>query len=42
MLSPDGKDLENGSADFEHHGNVDAFKKWLEDGLRLSAEATKK
>jgi hypothetical protein len=42
MLSPDGKDLDNGPADFEHHGNAPAFKKWLEDGLKLSAEVPKK
>ena len=42
MLSPDGKDLGNGPADFEHHGNAEAFKKWLDDGLKLSAEAVKK
>jgi thiol:disulfide interchange protein DsbD len=42
MLSPDGKDLENGSADFEHHGNAPAFKKWLEDGLKLSADGSNK
>jgi thiol:disulfide interchange protein DsbD len=36
MLSPDGKDLANGPADFEHHGNAEAFKKWLEDGLKLA------
>lgn len=41
MLSPDGKDLDNGPADFEHHGNAPAFKKWLEDGLKLSAKTTK-
>jgi thiol:disulfide interchange protein DsbD len=35
MLSPDGKDLANGPADFEHHGNAEAFKKWLEEGLKL-------
>ena len=42
MLSPDGKDLANGPADFEHHGNAPAFKKWLEDGLKLSAQSAKK
>ena len=36
MLSPDGKDFANGPADFEHHGNAEAFKKWLEDGLKLA------
>jgi thiol:disulfide interchange protein DsbD len=36
MLSPDGTDLSNGPADFEHHGNAEAFKKWLEEGLKLA------
>lgn len=36
LLSPDGKDLANGPADFEHHGNAEAFKKWLEEGLKLA------
>jgi len=36
MLSPDGKDLSNGPADFEHHGNAEAFQKWLEEGLKLA------
>jgi thiol:disulfide interchange protein DsbD len=36
MLSPDGTDLSNGPADFEHHGNAEAFQKWLEEGLKLA------
>ncbi|MFN5148168.1 MAG: protein-disulfide reductase DsbD family protein [Flavobacteriia bacterium] len=36
MLSPDGKDLDNGPADFEHHGTREAFKKWLDEGIELS------
>ncbi len=35
MLGPNGEDLDNGSADYEHHGNRDDFKIWLEDGLKL-------
>ena len=35
MLGPNGEDLDNGSADYEHHGNRDDFKAWLEDGLQL-------
>jgi thiol:disulfide interchange protein DsbD len=35
MLGANGEDLSNGSADYEHHGNVEAFKKWLEEGLKL-------
>jgi thiol:disulfide interchange protein DsbD len=33
MLGPNGEDLTNGSADYEHHGNVADFKGWLEEGL---------
>ncbi|MBW6483588.1 MAG: thioredoxin family protein [Vicingaceae bacterium] len=33
MLSTEGKEIDNGSADYEHHGNVEAFKKWLEEGI---------
>ena len=39
MLGPNGEDLTNGSADYEHHGNRDAFKTWLEEGLKLYKEA---
>ena len=34
MLSPNGEDLSNGSADYEHHKNPEDFKKWLEEGLQ--------
>lgn len=34
MLMPNGEDInEIGSADYEHHGNTEDFKKWLEEGL---------
>lgn len=33
LLSTDGKEIDNGSADYEHHGNVTDFKAWLENGL---------
>ena len=33
MLDPDGKDLSNGSADYEHHGTAKKFQAWLESGL---------
>lgn len=33
MQSPDGKDLSNGSADYEHHRNPEDFKKWLKTGM---------
>lgn len=34
MLGTNGNDLSNGSADYENHGNVDAFKTWLEEGIK--------
>ena len=33
MLKPDGAQLNNGSADYEHHGNATDFKAWLNKGL---------
>ena len=39
MLGPNGEDLTNGSADYEHHGNRDDFKEWLEEGLKLYQKA---
>jgi len=39
MLGPNGEDLTNGSADYEHHGNRDDFKAWLDEGLKLYKEA---
>jgi len=39
MLGPTGEDLTNGSADYEHYGNRDDFKVWLEEGLKLYQEA---
>ena len=35
MLGPNGEDLANGSADYEHHGNATDFRLWLEEGLKL-------
>ncbi|MFM7770105.1 MAG: thioredoxin family protein, partial [Bacteroidota bacterium] len=35
MLGPNGEDLSNGSADYEHHSNAADFKKWLDEGLSL-------
>ena len=32
MKSPDGKDLSNGSANYENHKNPNKFKAWLEEG----------
>ena len=34
MQTPDGKDLSNGSADFQNHSNPKVFQKWIEDGLK--------
>lgn len=42
MIGPDGEDLANGAADYQNHGNVPAFKKWLEEGLTLYKSAEKK
>lgn len=39
MQTPDGKDLSNGSADYQNHSNPEVFQKWLEEGLRLNQEA---
>lgn len=39
MLGPNGENLSNGSADYEHHGNKDDFKAWLDEGLKLYKEA---
>ena len=35
MLGPDGEDLANGSADFEHHSDPNDFRAWLKEGLDL-------
>lgn len=39
MQGPNGEDLANKSADYEHHSNPKDFKKWLEDGLKLYKSA---
>jgi thiol:disulfide interchange protein len=39
MLGPNGEDLTNGSADYEHHSNPTVFKKWLDEGLNLYNKA---
>jgi thiol:disulfide interchange protein len=33
MLTPDGVDLSNGPADYEHHHDDIVFKRWLEKGI---------
>jgi thiol:disulfide interchange protein DsbD len=35
MLGPNGEDLSNGSADYEHHKDPNNFKSWLDSGLSL-------
>ncbi len=39
MLGPNGEDLDNGSADYENHSNVDKFRSWLESGIDLFKKA---
>lgn len=36
MQTPDGVDLDNGSADYQNHSNTAVFQKWLEEGLELN------
>ena len=33
MIGPNGEDLSNGGADYEHHGKTSLFKKWLDEGM---------
>lgn len=33
MQNTDGKDLSNGSADYQNHSDPEVFKKWINDGL---------
>ena len=43
MIGPEGEDLSNGGADYEHHGSTDLFKNWLDNGMAayLKASANK-
>jgi thiol:disulfide interchange protein DsbD len=41
MLGPNGEDLSNGSADYEHHKSPQDFKSWLDTGLTLYESAVK-
>ena len=41
MLGPNGEDLNNGSADYEHHGNAEDFSSWLSKGLELYEKHSK-
>jgi len=42
LLGPKGEDLDIGSADYEHHGNTEDFKAWLEKGLAEYKNASDK
>ena len=42
MIGPDGEDLSNGGADYEHHGSTALFKKWLDDGMAAYGKASSK
>tara|TARA_B110000305_G_C19465341_1_gene657461 strand:+ start:10206 stop:12281 length:2076 start_codon:yes stop_codon:yes gene_type:complete len=39
MIGPNGEDLSNGGADYEHHGSADLFKKWLDEGMTAYGKA---
>ena len=39
ILGPKNEDLNNGSADYNNHGNPEAFLEWLEEGLYLFESA---
>lgn len=41
MQTPDGKDLSNGSADYQNHSNPEVFQKWLKSGLEEYSKASK-
>ena len=42
MIGPDGEDLSNGGADYEHHGSTALFKKWLDEGIVAYGKASSK
>jgi thiol:disulfide interchange protein DsbD len=42
MIGPDGEDLSNGGADYEHHGSTALFKKWLDEGMAAYGKASSK
>ncbi len=39
MQTPEGKDIEIGTADYENHRDPEAFKKWLNDGMKIFKES---
>lgn len=42
MIGPDGEDLSNGGADYEHHGSTALFKNWLDEGMVAYKKASSK
>lgn len=40
MIGPNGEDLSNGGADYEHHGKTSLFKKWLDEGMLAYVKAS--
>ena len=40
MIGPNGEDLSNGGADYEHHGKTSLFKKWLDEGMTAYQKAS--
>lgn len=42
MIGPDGEDLSNGGADYEHHGSTALFKNWLDKGMVAYKKASSK
>jgi thiol:disulfide interchange protein len=40
MIGPNGEDLSNGGADYEHHGSTDLFKTWLGEGIIAYSKAS--
>lgn len=40
MIGPNGEDLSNGGADYEHHGKTSLFKKWLDEGMLAYIKAS--
>jgi hypothetical protein len=41
MIGKNDQDLSNGSADYEHHGNTEDFRVWLEKGIQDYYQSSK-
>lgn len=41
MIGKDDQDLRNGSADYEHHGNAEDFRRWLMQGIEAYQQGNK-